>query len=181
LNFLTIGIGGGFLALLFSQYAKEREERERDRSVRRDMFNDLLVAYSKAKKVQRLMRGRAICSISNGGLHVLCDEYDKLFDDLNDARLSFEAQVHQIKANSRLFPNEPKLTESLQAMEQYLALTIQEHQKDFWRSSDAPRKRLLSDLQALENFLGYNKETNKFMTEFRYPFGEAVKDFGSLL
>jgi hypothetical protein len=180
-HFLTIGIGGGFLALLFGQYTKEREERERDRSIRRDMFKELLVAYSKAKKVQRLMRARAICGISDGKLHVLCDEYDKLFDDLNDARLSFETQVHQIRANSRLFPDEPKLTKNLLAMEEYLALTIQEHQKIFWRSSGSPRKRLLSDLRALENFLGYNSLDNEFRTEFKYPFRDAMEDFGPLL
>lgn len=180
-NLLALGLGGGAVAFLFGQYSKEREGRERDRTIQREIFKEIVIAYGRAKKVQRLMRARAICHISDGEVHVLCDEYDKLFDDLNDARFSFEAQIHQIAANSRLFPNSRRVMGKLRKMEEYLALTIQEHQRELWRFSDTPRKRLLSDLHALEGFLGYNDQTKEFRSDFKYPFREVMEDFGSLL
>lgn len=180
-EFVILGIGGGFVAFVFGLYSREREERERDRVLQREVFNQLVSAYNKAKKVRRLMRARAVFQDSKGDAYVRAEEYDKLFDDLNDARLSFEAQIRQIKANPNLFLNSANLEKNLEMVEGYLERTTEEHQQELRRFSGDPRKRLLSDLKALQEFVGPYDQTKGFKSEFKYPFQNAMEALGALL
>ena len=87
-EFFAIGLGSSFVALLLDQNSKFRDTLEKERLMQSYIFGELISAYSKAKRVQRLMRARAVCFSSDGEAHhVLGDEYDKLFDELNDAHL----------------------------------------------------------------------------------------------
>ena len=63
-QFLLIGVVGGALTIFYQSIQRQRDAREAERGLQRQLLMDVVQAYNGAKKVRRLVRAKARTSQS---------------------------------------------------------------------------------------------------------------------
>lgn len=159
-QFFLITIVGGGVSLVYEAYRRERELRERQKEIQRNLRSNLISSFNSAKQVRRLLRARAVRIDSDAGKElVLGREYSKQLDKLIDAQLSFELAVHVVKSEPGLFEGASSgdtaldLAAKLESVEDYLNEIITEYEKSYKTFTGNPPTKDFAELSKLRELL----------------------------
>ncbi len=73
-QFFLITIVGGGVSLIYEAYRHERESRESQKEVQRNLRSNFISSYNNAKQARRLLRARAIRINSDTGKEIVLGE-----------------------------------------------------------------------------------------------------------
>lgn len=181
-QFFLITIVGGGVSLIYEAYRHERESRESQKEVQRNLRSNFISSYNNAKQARRLLRARAIRINSDTGKEiVLGEEYSKQLDKLIDTQLAFEMAVHVIKSEPELFEGSGSgdtafgLAAKLESVADYLNEIVTEYEKSYKTFTGDPAIKDFSVLPKLREFIGPFSEANEFKQRVVNPSYEAFQ------
>jgi CheY-like chemotaxis protein len=166
IQFLFLILLGGAVTTMHQArlHGRAEEERgradravitERDRLLLLAMHDNLVSAYSRAKRVRRLLRARLeFPDGDTGPCYVLKSVYNEQMEQLIDAELEFEAILRQIASNVPLFGKDCRLDGCLDDIEKSLTETVKEFRMELRNFKGTPARMNLEKLPELESFLG---------------------------
>ncbi|MBV4504228.1 hypothetical protein HU751_005155 [Pseudomonas sp. BW13M1] len=152
---------GAWVSVLMSDYQLRQQAKEKEREVRRmkleyrevllkSVLSRAMDAYGKAKTARRLFRGRGVASNSR---HLVLEQYDHFFDQINAAQLELEVLARDVRASDRTFSEPGGLDQNISKMEKYLGELISEYEQLRPQFSDPMTSFTISDLPRLEDYI----------------------------
>jgi hypothetical protein len=191
LEFLLVGVIGGWLSYEYKRREQGAAAREAGRVLQREMLTKVIDAYGDAKKVRRLLRAKAKFNLGNSKeAFVRKGPYEKQMERLMDIQLEFEALKHRAENNADLFPKELELAELLEVMEKYLneILKNYETRPDDLKERTLPEYGVVLPLRELkplreftDNLTGKSDDEKTFRCCFSEPFHDTVKRLQALI
>jgi len=181
-QFFLITIVGGGVSLVYEAYRQERESRERQKEIQRNLRSTLISSYNSAKQIRRLLRAKAVCiNLDTKNEIILGKEYSKQLDKLIEAQLFFELAVHVIKSEPELFEASSSsdtaldLAAKLESVEDYLNEIITEYEKSYKTFTGNPAIKDFLELPKLREFIGPFSEAKELKERVINPFYKALK------
>ena len=181
-EFLLIGVIGGALSLFYQNVQRQREIREAERGLQRQLLREVIQAYNDAKRVRRLLRAKARDNPAMKDTLVRAQPYDEQMQILLDVQLDFEAFKHQAQSNSLLFPADSGVQADLDSIEKYLNEIVGEYETHFSLFTGGPPPTLpLARLCKLKDFIAKRQDGTHFDKRFKGPFHSVVAALQKLI
>jgi hypothetical protein len=175
-QFLLIGVIGGALTLFYQSVQRQRDVREAERGLQRQLLIEVVQAYNGAKKVRRLVRAKARANDLIRG-----EPYDEQMESLLDIQLNFESLKHQAEANPQLFPINSGVRNALESIETYLNRIMDEYEKKLSLFAGAPATLPLAQLGELKEFIADHRAGTDFDKFLKGAFHNLVAALQKLI
>jgi len=176
-EFLLVVVVGGAVSLLYEQFSKEQEQKEKRRDLLRQMHAELLKAYNDAKRIRRALRAHV--GYRDGGLspesRVYSADYKKAMEALIDAQLTFEVYTKRTDDTQLWFASGGAFAAELKKVESYLNKIIDEYEDKATSFVNAPSGMLITELPVLSEFISSLEDAPNFRNEFKYAFRSALE------
>jgi hypothetical protein len=173
-EFLLIVVIGGAISLLYSQFTKSQEKRDKEKALQAKFRVGFLQSYNAAKSVRRLLRAtaRTLSEVKGTTTEVVkLAPYDRLMQKLVHVQLQFETLREEAAAEKKLFEGVPELKDldaNLGTIESYLNDIVGEYEhsyKLFHKGDLQP----ISDFEKLAEFIGPYKNAVEFKARCKKP------------
>ena len=171
-QFLLVTVLGGAIAYLYKLIEIGREQRR----YLREMHQELLDAFNKAKKVRRELRARLGTKDKiDPSVRIEAEEYEKQMERLGDSQLVFEVYAKRAKDSWLWFQGASDLSEALSELEGYLNVILKEYQKKFITFKGNPPAKEIVQLKELIEFIGPTTKGSAFEKRFKFSIRDALK------
>ncbi len=166
---LQLVVAGVIGKILVDTYNAGREKEKAANQFRKDLLQELVKAYYKAKRVRRILRGNTITE--KGTKKINHKVYEEQMRDIIDAQLALEYHKFQLKSFPKSFKNTicPLIIEA-DKLEKYLGDLITEYEE----LGEAGEFIHVTNLTKLKDFF----DKDEFKLGFAKHFHSSVKLIG---
>jgi hypothetical protein len=175
-QFLLIGVVGGALTIFYQSIQRQRDAREAERGLQRQLLMEVVEAYNGAKKVRRLVRANARINDS-----IRAQPYDEQMRSLLEVQLTFESLKHQAEANPQLFPKNSGVCAALDSIEKYLNKIVDEYEKKFSLFAGGQAKLPAAQFDKLQEFIADHRAGADFDKFLKSAFHNVVAALQKLI
>lgn len=175
-QFLLIGVIGGALTIFYQSIQRQRDAREAERGLQRQLLMEVVEAYNGAKKVRRLVRANARVNDS-----IRAQPYDEQMKSLLEVQLAFESLKHQAEANAQLFPKNSGVWSALDSIEKYLNKIVDEYERKFSLFAGGQAKLPVAQFGELQEFIADRRAGAEFDKFLKSAFHDLVAALQKLI
>jgi len=154
---IVITIIGGFISFLIQDHKRRQDLEDHANEFRKATLNNLIRAYSNAKKVRRRLRAKA----NQSGGKFLQSDYEEAMRDINEAQIELEIVKREIETNKNYFKDYETLYDNVKKMEGFLRELHKEYEGESCKYTIA---QFIND-----------SEGSSMWGEFFTPFDETLE------